>query len=59
MLVVNYNGRLIHVISEDNKQKYRIPIYGVTTRSIECYQDILSLDITKNKMVVQIKLKTK
>ena len=32
MLVVNYNGRLIHVISEDNKQKYRIPIYGVTTR---------------------------
>ena len=31
MLVVNYNGRLIHGISEDNKQKYRIPIYGVTT----------------------------
>ena len=31
MLIVNYNGRLIHVISEDNKQKYRIPINGVTT----------------------------
>ena len=48
MLVVNYNGRLIHVISEDNKQKYRIPIYGVTTN-----KDLLKgirlsiLDITK------------
>tara|TARA_R100000541_G_scaffold2132_1_gene7589 strand:- start:12 stop:179 length:168 start_codon:yes stop_codon:yes gene_type:complete len=31
MLVINTYGRLIHVISEDNKQKYRIPIQGVIT----------------------------
>ena len=37
MLVINYNGRLIHVISEDNKQKYRIPIYGVTTDNTSQY----------------------
>ena len=31
MLVVNTFGTLIHIILEDNKQKYRIPINGVTT----------------------------
>ena len=45
MLIVNYNGRLIHVISEDNKQKYRIPINGVTTNNqsnLEFYRLALS-----------------
>ena len=38
MLAINYNGRLIHVISEDNKQKYRVPIQGVkTNKDIEGY----------------------
>ena len=31
MLVVNTFGTLIHIILEDDKQKYRIPINGVTT----------------------------
>ena len=50
MLIVNYNGRLIHVISEDNKQKYRIPIYGVATDSYCAYQDIPNLWV-KNKRI--------
>jgi len=31
MLVINTYGTLIHIILEDNKRKYRIPINGVTT----------------------------
>jgi hypothetical protein len=37
MLVVNTCGTLIHIILEDNKQKYRIPINGVTTDNTSQY----------------------
>jgi hypothetical protein len=37
MLVVNTCGALIHIILEDNKQKYRIPINGVTTDNTSQY----------------------
>jgi hypothetical protein len=50
MLVVNTFGTLIHIILENSKSKYRIPINGVATDSYCAYQDIPKLWV-KNKRI--------
>jgi hypothetical protein len=47
MLVVNTCGTLIHIILEDNKQKYRIPINGVTTDNTSQYHLMWSFLVKK------------